>query len=80
MCVAMSCQTVQENAAVKQHFFYKMNQHALVKKKLTIWGVAQLILMSCARQINGTVTSHKPGKREKTDKDRCSWGPGLIIF
>ena len=64
MCVAMSCQTVQENAAVKQHFFYKMNQHALVKKKYHL-GVAQLILMSCARQINGTVTSHKPGKREK---------------
>jgi hypothetical protein len=38
MCVAMSCQTVQENAAVKQHFFYKMNQHALVKKNLPFGG------------------------------------------
>jgi hypothetical protein len=38
MCVAMSCQTFQENAAVKQHFFYKMIQYALVKRTLPFGG------------------------------------------
>ena len=34
----MSCQTFQENAAVKQQIFYKMNQHALVKISFPFWG------------------------------------------
>ena len=80
VCVAMCCQTAQENAALKQYFFYKINQHALVLKQM-ICGVNSHD-PPCARlKINGTVTSHKPGKRKKnTNKDRCSWGPGLIIF
>ena len=78
VCVAMCCQTAQENAALKQYFFYKINQHALVLKN-DLGGNSHD--PPCARlKINGTVTSHKPGKRKKTDKDRCSWGPGLIIF
>ena len=43
VCVAICCQTAQENAALKQYFFYKINQHALVFKQKSIWGVTHMI-------------------------------------
>ena len=79
VCVAMCCQTAQENAALKQYFFYKINQHALVLKK-TIWGVTHMIphVRDWKLTEQSQVTSLENEKN--TDKDRCSWGPGLIIF
>jgi hypothetical protein len=68
----MSCQTLQENAAVKQHFFYKMIQHALVKKNTCHLGSSSNdphVRDKLTEQ--SQATSLENGKK-KNDKDRCS--------
>ena len=64
VCVAMCCQTAQENAALKQYFFLQNKSTCLGIKKNRFGGNSHD--PPCARlKINGTVTSHKPGKRKK---------------
>ena len=68
----MSCQTFQENVAVKQQIFDKMNQHALVKIPFPFWGSSNDPRVRDKLTEQSQVTSLENEKNN--DKDRCSWG------